>query len=471
MSERPERIVVVGAGMAAVRLVELLRAHGHDGPITVLGDEPHPPYNRILLSAVLEGTHRVEALRLRDLAWYAEQRVELRLSARVARIDRPERVVELVDGTAVPYDRLVLATGQLPTLPPIRGLVGLDGRLDERVHPFRGLEDCLRLLGAVSAHPAPRRAVVVGGGLLGLQVARALAIRGLGVEVVEGGTHLLRSQVGEQAGRVLARELGRLGTGVYCGARAVRLTDAGLRLDNGYELDADLVVLTAGGRPSTALARGADLPVRRGVLVGDDLASLVDPRVHAIGDCAEHAGRTPGLVAPAWEQAAVLAERIAGGDAVFTGARSVARLRATDLDVAVIGEPETAEGERVVVANPLAGSHRTLVVRDGVIVAAALVGDLAHAPLITQHVDRGTVLGPDEPGRLLLSSASGAAAPTALPDAAEVCACAGVTAGAVRACTSLDEVVTTTRATTGCGGCAPTVRRLLAGRPLEGALR
>ena len=304
------------------------------------------------------------------------------------------------------------------------------------------------------------RAVVVGGGLLGLQVARALSIRGLHTEIVEGAEHLLASQLGEPGGRVLARDLRRLGTDVYTGARAIRMTEEGVRLDNGYELSTDLIVLTAGGRPSTALARRAELMVRRGVVVDSTLRSVTDDRIHAIGDCAEHRRRVTGFVPPAWEQAGVLADVLTGGFTRYDGSRSVARLRATDLEVAVLGDPERASGEIVEMTNPIAGSHRRLVIEGGVIVAAALVGDLSRVGLITQLYDRGTVLGPDEPGQLLLGEA--AAEPVTLPDETEVCACAGVSAGAIRACSSFDACRESTRATTGCGGCEPVVRRLLA---------
>jgi NAD(P)H-nitrite reductase large subunit len=451
--------------MAATRLVEELAARGtgHDTTvqITVLGDEPHPPYNRILLSAVLEGTHPHEAIALPR-----HPDVDLRLGSRVVEVHTADREVELADRSRVPYDVLVLATGSIPTLPPVRGLVRLDGRLHEKVHAFRSLADCLRLDAAV---PDATSAVVVGGGLLGLQVARALARRGIEVEVVEGGEHLLRSQVDAKAGAILARDLRRLGTSVYTGARATRLTDEGLVLDNGVVLPTDLVVLTAGGRPSTALARRAGLEVRRGVVVDHHLRTS-DPHVHAIGDCAQHGDQVTGFVPPAWEQAVLLARHLTGGNVHYEGTRTVARLRATDLDVAVLGDPERAHGEVVEVTNPVVGSHRKLVLRDGVIVAATLVGDLSRVGLITQYFDRGTVLGPAEPGGLLLADRP--AAPAYLADDTEVCACAGVTAGRLRRCASLDEARATTRATTGCGGCADTVRALVTDTaPLEGASR
>ena len=203
---------------------------------------------------------------------------------------------------------------------------------------------------------------MVGGGLLGLQVARALSVRGVDTEVVEGTEHLLSAQVDERGGSVLKRDLRKLGTQVYTGARAVRLTDDGLKLDNGYTLDTDLIVLTAGGRPSTALARRAGLFVRRGVVVGKHLESITDERIHAIGDCAEHSGRVTGFVPPAWEQATILAAHLCGEDMEYVGSRSVARLRATGLDVAVLGDPEHTDGDIVEVTNPIVGTHRKLVV-------------------------------------------------------------------------------------------------------------
>lgn len=459
-----ERLVVVGNGMATTRLVEQLVARGvaRRTRITVLGEEPHAPYNRILLSAVLEGTHAEQALTLRDPAWYADAGVSLRLGSRVLSLDTARRDVMLVDGEVVPYDRLVLVTGSLPTLPPIRGLVRPDGRLHPRVHAFRSLEDCRRLLAAL---PGARRAVVVGGGLLGLQVARALAVRGLETELVEGGEHVLRSQVGPAAGSVLARSLRRLGTSVYTGTRAVRLGDDGLRLDTGVTLETDLVVLTAGGRPSVALARGAGLAVRRGVVVDEHLRTS-DPHVHALGDCAQHGEGATGLVPPAWEQAEVLAAHLSGASAAYTGTRHVARLRATGLEVAVLGDPERAAregGEVVEVTNPVAGTHRRLVVREGVVVAAAFVGDLARIGLVTQYYDRAVRLAAHEPGALLMGERT--APPARLADATEICACAGASAGAIRSCSSLEQVRERTRATTGCGGCVGAVRELLATRP------
>jgi assimilatory nitrate reductase electron transfer subunit len=456
------RLVIVGNGMASVRLVEELTARRYPGRITVLGDESAPAYNRILLSAVLEGSHPLDALTLRSPEWYAGQGVDLRLESRVLEIERDTEGgapdVMLVDGTKIEFDTLVLATGSIPTLPPIRGLVQVDGQLHPKVHAFRSLADCQRLMAAL---PTARRAVVVGGGLLGLQVARALSMRGVDTEVVEGTEHLLSAQVDARGGSVLKRDLRKLGTEVYTGARAVRLNDDGLRLDNGYTLDADLIILTAGGRPSTALARRAGLFVRRGVVVGKHLESITDDRIHAIGDCAEHGGKVTGFVPPAWEQAGVLAAHLCGEESAYEGSRSVARLRATGLDVAVLGDPEHTDGDVVEVTNPIVGTHRKLVVRGGVIVAAALIGDLSRVGLITQLYDRQTVLGLNEPGELLMAERPEGDADVHLPDEAEVCACAGVSAGRLRACRTFEEAREKTRATTGCGSCVGLVQSLV----------
>jgi NAD(P)H-nitrite reductase large subunit len=458
---RREHLVVVGNGMAAIRLVEELVRRAAPHRITVIGDEPGPAYNRILLSALLEGTHPAQELSLRDAGWYEEHGVELIAGHRVSRIDRTQRVVQLADERRVPYDRLVLATGSVPALPPIRGLVTPGGDLSPRVHAFRSMADCQGLMDVL---PGARRAVVVGGGLLGLQVARALGVRGLEVDLVEAAPHLLASHIGEPAGIMLRRSLQELGCEVYPQTRAVRLTEEGLLLDTGYLLRADVFVITAGARPATSLASAAGLFVRRGVVVDDTLTTVTDERVHAIGDCAEYRGRTSGFVSPAWEQAGVLAARLCGRDERYQGSRVVARLRASDLEVAVLGDPERTAGDVVEVANPIRGSYRKLVVRDGVVEAAVLLGDLSRIGLLTQLYDRRTVLGEGEPGQLILGERPPGEGSTLLPDDVEVCACAGVSAGRIRACADLGEVVGRTRATTGCGGCAGTVRELLASR-------
>lgn len=464
-----ERLVVVGHGMAAARLVDELVRRAAPYAITVIGDEPDPAYSRVLLSAVLERSHRGADIELRSAGWYADHGVRLVTGQRVLRVDRDRRDVWLADGTRHGYDRLVLATGARPLLPPIHGVVTPDG-LHPAVHAFRSMADCRRLDQAASG---ARRAVVVGGGLLGLQVARALSVRGLDVEIVEVGPALMGRQLGPAGAQALARGVRGLGTEVYTGARAVGFSDSGLRLDNGFVLSADLVVLACGSRPATRLAQRSGLMVRRGVVVDDRLRSVSDDHVYAIGDCAEHRGRVHGFVGPAWDQAVALARTLTGSDRAYDGSRVVARLQATGLELAVLGDPERAVGERVEMANPLRGSYRKVVLRDGVLVAAVLIGDLSRIGVLTQHYDRRTVLGQTEAAWLLHGDAS-APADAEVPDDVEVCACAGVSAGRIRSCRDRADVVARTRATTGCGSCSDVVDLLLptptSGRPHSGAL-
>jgi NAD(P)H-nitrite reductase large subunit len=469
-----ERLVVVGFGMAAVRLIEDLTATGALGPdgrydLTVVGEEPHLAYNRVLLSAVLEGTSQPEATVMRSRAWYELLGVNVVTGRRVVEIDRAAGEVELEDGERLPYDRLVLALGGSAVLPPVRGAITRSGELHPKVVAFRTLDDCERLLETIAPG---QTAVVIGGGLLGLEAARGLVARGLTVDVVEVAEHLLSTQLEPEPAKVLRRAVSLLGIGVHCGVRAVALAGdetcvTGVRLDDRFVLSADVVVLACGVRPRIALAREAGLEVGAGIVVDDRLRSVTDERIHALGDCAEYAGVVPGLVGPAWEQAAVLARFLGGdGSAAYTGARIVTRLRASDLDVAVLGSVESVEGDDVVeYANPLRGVYRRLVIRAGRLSGAVLVGQLDGIGLLVQYFDRQDLL-PDDPLYSLLGDTDPDGEPLRLPDEATVCQCNNVCARAVREAAAagaetVTAIATRTRATTGCGGCVGAVALLL----------
>ncbi|MEU8619803.1 FAD-dependent oxidoreductase [Streptomyces sp. NPDC048623] len=291
------RIVVVGGGTAGARLAQRL-------PVTLLGEESHAPYNRLLLADVLAGRYGPEVIAL------PAAREPARLGTRAVRIDRAARTVECADGSLVPYDRLVLATGAAPVLPPLRGLRG--ARLPSGVHPFRTLDDCLALRERV--RPGVR-AVVVGGGLLGVSAARALAAGGAEVMLTQQGERLMERQLDDEASALLHTHLTELGVEVHteCRVSGLRQRDGAVtavELADGFVLDAQIVVLACGVRPRVALAREAGLDVRTGVVIDDELRTS-DPSIHAIGDCAEHAGRVYGLAGPALDQADVLAELLA----------------------------------------------------------------------------------------------------------------------------------------------------------------
>jgi nitrite reductase (NADH) large subunit len=469
-----ERLVVVGNGMAANRVVLEVLARAPDRfEITVLGDEQRPAYNRVLLSGLLSGTER-EA----DLALPVPAGVRVLPGTRATWVDRHRRLVHTGLGGPLPYDRLVLATGSRPRLPvalaPREGVRG--------VFCFRTLDDARRILRY--ARDA-RRAVVVGGGLLGLESARGLQARGLEVTVVHAATHLLDRQLDAGAGRVLAGSAARLGLTVLLGTRPTGLagTDrvTGVRLAGGDTLPADLVVVATGVRPDTALAAAAGLPVERGVLVDDQLRTA-DPRVSALGDCAQHRGRVPGLADPAWDQARVLADQLTGADpaAAYGGSATVAKLKAAGLAAAAMGlpAPERDDDELVVLAEPSRGIHRSAVVRDGRLVGATLLGDVRRSAALLQMLVRGTPL-PAERAALLVDfgGAVPAEVPVAdLPDGEPICTCAGVTKGAVVAAvrgglTGLGAVVDATRAGRGCGSCRPLLERVVswaAGPPVRG---
>jgi assimilatory nitrate reductase electron transfer subunit len=469
----PRRVVVLGYGMAGARLAEEIRRRDPRGDrieLTVVGEEPHPAYNRVLLSAVVGGTMRPESTVLHEDDWAERQDVKLLRDVSAVRIDRHGRRVELTNGSTVDYDALVLATGSEPWMPPVEGLTGDDGRPAEGVVAFRTMEDCERIL-AHARIGAP--VAVVGGGLLGLEAARGLAGRGNLVTVVHPGTHLMERQLDPGAGRVLARTLGALGIDFRLGVSAAKYVPGdGLKLDDGTHVPADLVVVSAGVRERTALAADAGIAVDRGIPV-DDALRTSDGRVHAIGDCARHPGTVSGLVQPAWEQAAVLADLLTGANtaARYLGTPVVTRLKAKGIDLAAFGESRTevtdASAEVITLDDPKRGRYAKLVLRDDRVTGGILLGCPDAAATVTQLYDRGVPVPDDRLalvlGRALPTGASAAASPADLPASAKVCQCNSVTKGrlveAFRAgATSVPDLATATRATTGCGGCADTVR-------------
>ncbi|MET8944100.1 FAD-dependent oxidoreductase [Streptomyces sp. NPDC004542] len=367
------RVVVIGAGLAGVRLARRLGDLGT--PALLVGEEEHRPYNRVLLAEVLAGRYAPEVIALpapEDL-----------LRTRVTGIDRAARQVRCADGSVIAYDALVLATGSNPVLPPLRGLFTPDHELPEGVHAFRTMDDCLGLSKAV--RPGVR-AVVIGGGLLGVSAARALAVRGAQVVLAQQGERLMERQLDPAASKLVRRHLRDLGVEVHteCRVRDVRCVAGAVRsveMADGYALDADLVVLACGVHPRTGLAQDAGLAVHKGVLVDDELRTS-DAYIHAIGDCAQHDGTVYGLAAPALEQAEALAELLAGrAGARYTGTRSLTRLTLTGqdspFDLAAFGEPEPRPGDDVVqLTDATRGTYRKVVVREDRLVGGVLVGEL-----------------------------------------------------------------------------------------------
>ena len=470
------RIVVAGNGMAGTRFVQELRARDERARITVLGAERASAYNRVLLSSVLAGSLSGVDIEMVPSAWYAAEDVDLRTGTTVTQIDRQERTVHTSTGDVLGYDHLVLATGSRPWVPPIDGLTRPGGELADGVVAFRTLADCKAI---VEQACGAARVAVLGGGLLGLEAARGLAGRNVAVEVIQAAGWLMQGQIDRDGGRVLARTFQSLGVHVRVGALTTRYeSDPGRRallLDDGTMIPADLVVVACGVRPDTSLAASAGLPVGNGVLVDDRLTSVGDARIHAIGDCAEHAGRVYGLVAPAWEQARVLAEVLTGGATRYAGSPVVTRLKAADIDLATMGDADVDDfDEQLEVLrflNPSSGTYQKVVIRDERIVGAILLGSTETVGTVTQLFDRGQVAPLDRRALFFPGfAATGAAAvdPADLPDEHQVCQCNGVSCGQIRsACAdgarTVGDVAAITRATTGCGTCGDTVAGIVSG--------
>ncbi|MFD5617918.1 NAD(P)/FAD-dependent oxidoreductase [Streptomyces yangpuensis] len=399
-----KRVVVIGGGLAGLRLAERL---GPAAAVTVLGEESHVPYNRVLLAEVLAGRYAPEVTAL------PAPGPVLRRGVRAVRVDRAERAVHCDDGTVAAYDTLVLATGSNAVLPPLRGLFEPGGReLPDGVHAFRTMDDCLALSAAV--RPGVR-AVVIGGGLLGVSAARALAARGAVVVLAQQGERLMERQLDADSSALLATHLTGLGVEIHteCRVRGLVTTGSpaapppgarrgadtarkvtGVELADGYRLDADLVVLACGVRPRTGLAQAAGLDIRKGIVVDDELRTS-DPRIHAIGDCAEHAGQVYGLAGAALEQADALAAVLTGGSAPYTGTRALTRLTLGgtgdgSLDLAAFGETTPLPGDDVVrLTDGTRRTYRKVVLRGDRLVGGVLLGELSTVGALARTWEGG----------------------------------------------------------------------------------
>jgi nitrite reductase (NADH) large subunit len=450
-------VLVVGGGIAGQAVCEELRKRSPDTAITLLCKEPRAPYDRVSLGRLLAGDD-VASLQLRPDDWYADHAITLRTGATVAALDPDAGTATLEGGELLTFDRAILCTGSGALVPPVPGI------RSEGVHVFRGPEDCEAILEAAAS---ATRTAVIGGGLLGLEAAYGLAGLGCEVSVVHLMDRLMERQLDGPAAELLAPAIEALGVEVLLAHSTEEvLTDerdrvSGLRFAGGARLDCDLLVVAVGIRPETTLARHAGLTVERGIVV-DDRLQTSDPRVLAVGECAQHRGVVHGIVAPIHEQAAVAAATLCGHDEVYEGSVPAAKLKVMGVELVTAG---AAEGPHAVaVADEATGSYRKLVLEDGRAAGMVLLGDTRGAELLLDAVRTAT---PVDDALALLARASEASAAD-LPDSAQVCNCNGVCKGdivsAIRAqeLGSTQEVVAVTRAGAGCGSCKPVVSELLA---------
>jgi nitrite reductase (NADH) large subunit len=452
-----KRLAIVGNGMAAGRLLdELVRRGGTAAfDVTVFGEEPRGSYNRILLGRVLTGGEP-EEITLKPQGWYAERGVKFHSGVRVTKVDPVARRLAASDDQSHPYDVCVFATGSSPLVPPVRGLKSDDGSPREGVHVFRTIEDCVAI--RERARPGSS-AVVVGGGLLGLEAAKALCDLGLHVTVLHLEAVLMNTQLDGSGGELLRRAIEKMGIFVRTNTSADEVLGNGhveaVRMRSGDVVPADLVVLACGIVPRVDVAKASGIPVNRAILVNDLLATQV-PGVYAVGECAEHDGKVYGLVQPIWEQCAVLADVLTGANprARYRGSKVYARLKVAGLEVASFGVPnaEFPTDEVVQVFEDRRGVYRKLIVRDGRLAGAMLVGCTDAAPALVQMFDRDEPLPPNRLDVL----ATGLSPMTAAER--EVCNCNHVSEAAIvdairDGCDTLPALCEATRAGTGCGSC------------------
>jgi nitrite reductase (NADH) large subunit len=468
------KLVVIGNGMAGVRAVEEILARGgrDQFEITIFGDEPYGNYNRILLSDVLNGSHQPDDIFLNPLAWYEENGVRLHRGVRVERIARASKQVIGRGGVVESYDELVIATGSVPFMPPIEGLALDDGAFKPGVFVFRTLDDCQ----AISAYAMGKRgAVVIGGGLLGLEAARGLQNFSLEVHVIQRGHTVMNQQLDGPAGVILRKTLEQLGISVHVGKDTQRVLGrervTGIAFADGQEIACDIVVIAAGIKPNVELAVRAGLLVERGIVVDNRLCTD-DPHVYAVGECVQHRGQVYGLVAPLWEQAKILADHLTGinPDAAYHGSKIATKLKVMGVEVASMGITEpTDEGDEVVqFTEPKKGTYKKLIIRNGRLVGGILLGDIGKAPYLTQAYERSTPV-PEERLSLLfdIGAPSAKASVESMPPEMQVCNCNGVTKRAIVGCVkqgkrSAKAVMESTRAGMGCGACKALVSEVIA---------
>ena len=468
-----QKLVMVGNGMAGVRtLEELLKLAPELYDITVFGAEPHPNYNRILLSPVLAGEQTLDEIVLNPLSWYKEHGITLHTSKTVTQIDRLKRVVRAADGTEAGYDRLLLATGSLPFILPVPGK-DLPGVL-----AYRDIADTQAMIDAAAKY---KHAVVIGGGLLGLEAANGLMRRGMQVTVVHIMPWLMERQLDDVAGQMLQTSLEERGIQFLIGAQTQALLAgpdgrvARVQFKDGSEIPADLVVMAAGIRPQTALAEASGLHCQRGVVVNDTMQTITDPRIYSVGECAAHRGIAYGLVAPLFEQGRVCATHLAQfGIGRYTGSQTSTKLKVTGIDLFSAGNFAGGEGcEEIVMSDPYAGVYKKLVIRDDKLIGAVMVGDTVDGSWYFKLLRDGRRVA-DIRDKLMFGESNigdvghqGQNKAVAMADSDDVCGCNGVSKGSIckaikdKGLFTLEEVRKHTKASSSCGSCTGLVEQLL----------
>ncbi len=471
------KLVMVGNGMAGMRTVEeLLKLTTDLYDITVFGAEPHPNYNRILLSPVLSGEQTMDQIILNSWDWYTENHITLHAGKTVTAVDRVKRTVSAVgaDGVTIEatYDRLLLCTGSSPFILP------LPGKDLQGVIAYRDIADTNTMIETARTH---KHAVVIGGGLLGLEAANGLMARGMQVTVVHVASWLMERQLDNMAGALLRKSLEDRGLQFLLNAQTQELAGGpdgrvqAVIFKDGTQVPADLVVMAVGIRPNTALAESMRLHCNRGIVVNDTMQTVTDARIYSVGECAAHRGIAYGLVAPLFEQAKVAANHLAQfGIGRYTGSVTSTKLKVTGIDLFSAGEFQGGEGtEEIVMSDPHEGVYKKLVIRDDKLVGACLYGDTVDGSWYFKLLRDGRSVA-DIRDRLMFGESNigdvgheGHNKAADMPDDAEVCGCNGVKKGTIckvikeKGLFTLDEVRKHTKASASCGSCTGLVEQIL----------
>lgn len=459
MSERL-KIIVVGNGNAGAALVDSLLAKDSEGiRITLYGGEEVGTYDRVRLSEYMVGTVNLDDLGMRSDDWYEEQNVDFRRGVLVDEVNIKDQRVRGTDGEWVEYDRLIFATGSSSSVPPI------EGRDKKGVFVFRTVRDVEEMLEA-----SPEKAVVIGGGLLGLEAAYGLKTHGSEVTVLHRSPHLMNQQLDPAAGRMLGRQIEKIGINFMVEAHTEEIRGngrvQGVKLESGKYLPADMVVICTGIVPNTKPAGRAGIRANNGILVNEHMETNVE-NVYAVGECTEYNGQLIGLVAPALEQVRVVVDTVLGErKQVYKGSGAATTLKVAGVDLVSAGDAygRDDECEAIVSANPLEGVYRKAVIRNGKVVGTVLLGDVSVGPQLTDAVKRGA--DAEEIADFVVGSREDIA-PLSLPDDAQVCDCNGISKGQIVATIEdlklkkVSEVVSETKAGNSCGSCKPLIGQIL----------
>lgn len=462
-----KKLVIIGNGMAGARIASDILSRGGAArfEITVFGDEPGGNYNRVMLSDVLNGSKSAHSIVLHPLEWYVEHGIRLLAGEKAIRIDREKRVVCGDQGSVASFDTLIIATGSRAFVPPIGGLKTPQGAPKAGVFVMRTLADCARIAGYAAKAP---RAIVVGGGLLGLEAARGLMQHGARVHLVNRSGGLMAQQLDQTGSDLLQGTIESMGIKVHLDKVSTQILGeesvAGLGFEDESEIGADMIVFACGITPNVELARESGIAVERAIQVDDQMRCIRENEIYALGECAQHRGQVYGLVAPIWEQSRVLSDVLSGKnpEAAYLGTKTSTKLKVMGVELASMGAPSECEGDEVV--EYLERKHKRykkLVIRDGKLVGAILLGDASGAAGLMQIFEREMALPEDRAALLFkIGKTRDDAIPdvSSLGDEAAICNCNGVNAGAIRVClqngaADVPDLMNQTRAGSGCGSC------------------